>query len=186
MKKILYLLTLTCYIGFSQQTVDLQNSSVKWTGNQISGKSHFGTLSFESANLNFTNNEFNGGEFIVDMSSMSVDDLTGKGKKSLEGHLMSDDFFSVDKFKTSKLELRKVGKAGPSQYNATGSLTIKGETHAANINFTFNKENNTMTAKLVFDRSKYNVRYGSGSFFENLGDRLILDDIELEVTLKMM
>ena len=86
MKKILYLLTLTCYIGFSQQAVDLENSSVKWTGNQISGKSHFGTLSFESANLNFTNNEFNGGEFIVDMSSMSVDDLTGKGKKSLEGH----------------------------------------------------------------------------------------------------
>ena len=43
-----------------------------------------------------------------------------------------------------------------------------------------------MTAKLVFDRSKYNVRYGSGSFFENLGDRLILDDIELEVKLKMM
>ena len=43
-----------------------------------------------------------------------------------------------------------------------------------------------MTAKLVFDRSKYDVRYGSGSFFENLGNRLILDDIELEVTLAMM
>ena len=35
----------------------------------------------------------------------------------------------------------------------------------------------------IFDRSKYDVRYGSGSFFENLGNRLILDDIELEVTL---
>ena len=80
MKKILHLLLLTCYIGFSQQTVDLDNSSVKWTGNQISGKSHFGTLTFESAKLTFTNNEFKGGEFVVDMSSISVDDLTGKGK----------------------------------------------------------------------------------------------------------
>ena len=186
MKKILYLLILTCHIGFSQQTVDLNNSSVKWTGNQISGKSHFGTLSFESAKLSFTNNDFNGGEFVVDMSSISVDDLTGKGKKSLEGHLMSDDFFSVNKFKTSKLELKKVVKAGPSEYNAMGNLTIKGKTHTADIKFTINRDNNSMIAKLVFDRSKYDVRYGSGSFFENLGDRLILDDIELEVTIKMM
>ena len=186
MKKILYLLILTCHIGFSQQTVDLDNSSVKWTGNQISGKSHFGTLFFESAKLIFTDNDFNGGEFVVDMSSISVDDLTGKGKKSLEGHLMSDDFFSVNKFKTSKLELKKVVKSGPSEYNAMGNLTIKGKTHPADIKFTINRDNNSMIAKLIFDRSKYDVRYGSGSFFENLGDRLILDDIELEVTIKMM
>ena len=77
-------------------------------------------------------------------------------------------------------------KAGPSEYNAMGNLTIKGKTHPADINFTINRDNNSMIAKLVFDRSKYDVRYGSGSFFENLGDRLILDDIELEVTIKMM
>ena len=103
------------------------------------------------------------------MSSISVDDLTGKGKKSLEGHLMSDDFFSVNKFKTSKLELKKVVKAGSSQYNATGKSYHKRKTHPADINFTINTDNNSMIAKLVFDRSKYDVRYGSGSFFENLG-----------------
>ena len=67
---------------------------------------------------------------------------------------MSDDFFSVDKFKTSKLELKKVAKAGPSQYNATGNLTIKGKTHPADINFTINGDNNSMIAKPVFDRLK--------------------------------
>ena len=40
-----------------------------------------------------------------------------------------------------------------------------------------------MTAKLVFDRSKFNVRYGSDSFFDNLGNRLILNDVVLEVSL---
>ncbi|MAV15206.1 MAG: lipid-binding protein, partial [Candidatus Marinimicrobia bacterium] len=46
-----------------------------------------------------------------------------------------------------------------------------------------NSENNA-TAMLVFDRSKYDVRFRSGSFFDELGDKLILDDIKLEVALE--
>ena len=70
--------------------------------------------------------------------------------------------------------------------SATGDLTIKGYTHEAKVSFYAEEGSKNMIAKLIFDRSKYNVRYGSGSFFENLGDKLILDDIELEVTLVMM
>ena len=36
-------------------------------------------------------------------------------------------------------------------------------------------------SSLVFDRSKYDVKYGSGTFFENLGDNLILDEINIDV-----
>ena len=39
------------------------------------------------------------------------------------------------------------------------------------------------SAILVFDRSKYDVRFRSGSFFDELGDKLILDEIKLEVAL---
>jgi polyisoprenoid-binding protein YceI len=116
------------------------------------------------------------------MTSLSVDDLEGRGKKSLEGHLNSDDFFSVESFPTSSLRIDSGTKTGPNSYDVLGTLTIKGISQE--VNFSLNLgENNSAGAKLTFDRSKFNVRYGSGSFFENLGDRLILDDIDLEVSL---
>ena len=186
MKKIVYFLSLTCLFGFSQNELSLEESFVKWTGTQLSGKSHYGTLSFKSAGLKFSDNRLVGGSFVVDMTSLSVDDLTGKGKKSLEGHLKSDDFFSVSDFSVSELKLNSIERVSENEYSAAGDLTIKGYTHVAKMSFYLKEGSNNIAAKLVFDRSKYNVRYGSGSFFENLGDKLILDDIELEATLVMM
>tara|TARA_Y100001968_G_scaffold187371_1_gene171799 strand:+ start:1483 stop:2043 length:561 start_codon:yes stop_codon:yes gene_type:complete len=186
MKKLIYFLSLTCFFGFSQNQVNVEESSVKWTGTQLSGKSHYGTLSFKSADLSFSEDKLVGGNFIVDMTSLSVDDLTGKGKTSLEGHLKADDFFSVNDFNFSELKLNNVAMVSQNEYSATGNLTIKGYTHEAKVSFYTKEGSKNMMAKLVFDRSKYDVRYGSGSFFENLGDKLILDDIELEVTLVMM
>ena len=186
MKKLIYFLSLSCFFGFSQNQVNLKESSVKWTGEQLSGKAHYGTLSFKSADLSFSDEKLIGGTFIVDMTSLSVDDLTGRGKKSLEGHLKSDDFFSVDNFNFSELKLKNITMISEKEYSTTGDLTIKGYTHEAKVSFYAEEGSKNMIAKLIFDRSKYNVRYGSGSFFENLGDKLILDDIELEVTLVMM
>jgi len=37
---------------------------------------------------------------------------------------------------------------------------------------------------LTIDRSKYDVRFGSNSFFDNLGDKAISNDITFVVTLK--
>ena len=186
MKKPIYIFILSCFFGFSQNQINLEESSVKWTGKQLSGKSHFGTLTFKSADVSFSGEKLAGGSFIVDMNSLSVDDLTGRGKKSLEGHLKADDFFSVNDFNFSELKLKNVEMISKNEFMATGDLTIKGYTHEAKVSFIREKGSKNMMAKLVFDRSKYDVRYGSGSFFENLGDKLILDDIELEVTLVMM
>ena len=186
MKRLIYFLTLSCFFGFSQSQVNLEESSVKWTGVQLSGKTHYGTLAFESAYLSFNENQLVGGSFVVDMTSLSVDDLTGRGKKSLEGHLKADDFFSVNEFNFSELKLNAVDMVSENEYSAEGDLTIKGYTHKAKVSFYMEDDSKNLRAKLVFDRSKYNVRYGSGSFFENLGDKLILDDIELEATLVIM
>ena len=41
-------------------------------------------------------------------------------------------------------------------------------------------------AEIIIDRSKYNVRYGSGTFFENLGDKTIYDDFTLTVQIATM
>ena len=183
MKKLsLFLFLFSCSFIFGQQKVDVNASSIKWTGSQISGKSHFGSLKFKTGNITIKNNIIESGIFVVDMTSLSVDDLEGRGKKSLEGHLNSDDFFSVESFPTSSLTINSGKKNGPNSYDVLGALTIKGISQE--VSFSLNLgENNSASAKLTFDRSKFNVRYGSGSFFENLGDRLILDNIDLEVSL---
>ena len=183
MKKLsLILFLFSCSLIFGQQKVDVSASNIKWTGSQISGKSHFGSLKFKTGNITIKNNVVESGVFVVDMTSLSVDDLEGRGKKSLEGHLNSDDFFSVESFPTSSLAISSGKQSGPSSFDVSGTLTIKGVSQR--VSFSLNlEENNSASAKLTFDRSKFNVRYGSGSFFENLGDKLILDNIDLEIYL---
>ena len=96
MKKLsLIIFLFSCSIVFGQQKVDVSASNIKWTGSQISGKSHFGSLKFKTGNITIKNDVIESGVFVVDMTSLSVEDLEGRGKKSLEGHLNSDDFFPL-------------------------------------------------------------------------------------------
>ena len=120
------------------------------------------------------------GSFVVDMTTLLVEDLTGSSKNRLEGHLKSDDFFSVEKHQKAFLSINS-SKTIESGFSVKGSLTIKDITHP--VEFEFIRSAGGFTANMIFDRSKYDVKYNSGSFFENLGDRLILDDIELSADL---
>lgn len=173
----------------SQVQMDLSKSSIKWIGKEITTKEHFGALKFSKAQLEFNGDVLTGGEFTVDMTTLDVQDLSGGGKQRLEGHLRSDDFFSVDKHQTSYLKINEVLppelsriEADNNSFEVSGELTIKGITQP--IVFTLKPvSDQSYVADLTFDRSDYNVRFRSGSFFENLGDKLILDDIKLEVTL---
>ena len=173
----------------SQVQMDLSKSSIKWIGKEITTKEHFGALKFSKAQLEFNGDVLTGGEFTVDMTTLDVQDLSGGGKQRLEGHLRSDDFFSVNKHQTSYLKINEVLppelsriEADNNSFEVSGELTIKGITHP--IVFTIKPvSDQSYVADLTFDRSDYNVRFRSGSFFENLGDKLILDDIKLEVTL---
>ncbi len=181
MKILNFIIGLFTILTFGQGSINLESSFIKWTGEKITGETHYGTLKFISGKLDFSSDKINGGEFVVDMNSISVDDLTGRGKASLEGHLISDDFFSVEKHKTASLVILSAKKESNGSFRAKGNLEIKGITNEVVILFTPGSEK--MTAKLIFDRSKFNVRYGSDSFFDNLGNRLILNDVVLEVSL---
>ena len=95
----------------------------------------------------------------------------------------------MDKHKSSFLKINEVLSPELSRiasdnnsFEVNGELTIKGITQP--IVFTLKPlSDQKYIADLTFDRSDYNVQFRSGSFFENLGDKLILDDIKLEVTL---
>ena len=115
------------------------------------------------------------------MTSINNQDMQGDSKARLEGHLKSDDFFSVESYPTAAISINSSELISDGKWNVSADLSIKGFTHP--VNFEMISSEDGWTANLVFDRSKYDVRFRSGSFFENLGDKLIYDDIELSVNL---
>ena len=173
------------FINAQNLHLKTDKSTLKWTGKQITTKTHFGSLKFKSGNIIFENGIISSGKFLVDMTSLLVEDLQGNYKQKLEGHLKSDDFFSVEKFNESSLTILSSSK-NDSGLDVNGSLTIKGI--ALPIKFKLedlemDQEEVRWKGVLTFDRSKYNVRFRSGSFFQNLGDKLILDEIRIETLL---
>ena len=163
---------------------NLENSNIKWIGTELTSKTHYGSLKLTQADLVIVDSKITSGEFTVDMTSLSVEDLEGKSKERLEGHLSSDDFFSIEKFQTASLKILDSNRLENGSFNVNGELTIKDITHP--IEFTITKiGDNNYNANLTFDRSKYDVKFRSGTFFENLGDKLILDDIDLDVNLSV-
>lgn len=189
-------LVLLAFIGFAftnapvadTYTVDTAKSLLEWRGYKVTGQ-HNGTIKIKSGSLEFTEGNLTGGSFEIDMTSLSVDDLqAGKGKEKLEGHLKSPDFFGVEAFPTAKFQITKVVPRGtPGDYTIKGNLTIKESTKEikffAKVNMAEDGTALAEVEKVTIDRSEYNIRYGSGSFFENLGDKTIYDEFDLSIKL---
>lgn len=166
-------------------SVDTEASQVIWKGYKVTG-SHEGTIAVKNGNLEFTDDVFTGGSFTIDMASLKATDISGASAAKLEGHLKSGDFFGVEKFPTASFEITKVVSRGtPGDYRVTGDLTIKETTKTIRFNTKLTQEMGKYVAKadLTIDRSDFNVRYGSGSFIDNLGDKTIYDEFELGITL---
>ena len=161
--------------------INVEKSKITWVGKKVTGQ-HDGTINFSSGTLVFDGKKLKGGSFEVNMTTIAVADLqAGKGKEKLEGHLKADDFFGVDKYPSSTLEFKTIAAKGNDIYTVTADLTIKGKT----LPVTFDLALGAGTAKTSFkvDRTKYGIEYGSGSFFDSLGDKAINDDFELTVSL---
>lgn len=162
--------------------INTSTSNIKWVGKKVTG-SHDGTIKFKDGMLNFKSGKLTGGNFTVDMNSITVTDLEpNKGKEKLEGHLKADDFFGTAKYPTSKLVFKSVKEKSANVYTVTADLTIKSTTAPVTFDLTVGK--NSATTEFKVDRTKYAITYGSGSFIDGLGDNMIYDDFELTVNLK--
>ena len=163
--------------------IDKTKSVVRWIG-RTPVKFHDGTIDIQEGNFFVDDNGILNGNIIIDMESINCTDLSGGGKKSLEEHLMNDDFFSVNKFKTSKINISSEMKPNNGLIDFKGSLEIKNISNPISFKSSINKTPEgkyTASSKLTFDRSMYNVKYKSKSFFDDLGDKFINDDIEIEL-----
>ena len=164
----------------NDKEINTKNSSVLWKGEKVTG-SHEGTIMINSGFLKFEKKKFIGGEFEIDMTSLVCTDLSGEYKGKLEGHLKADDFFGVSKFPISTLEITKTKHKKGNTYECTAAITIKGKTEIITFNTDINKDN--AVAKIKIDRTKFDIKYGSGSFFKGLGDNMIYDEFDLNINL---
>ena len=168
-------------ISAQAQNINTETSTIHWLGKKIGGQ-HEGFIGIKTGQLDVENEKITSGSFIINMTSITNTDLTDEGyNQKLVGHLNSDDFFCVENHPNAKLEIKKATSFSNGKASVNANLTIKGKTES--ILFDVLKTDRGYTAKIDVDRSKFDVRYGSDSFFDNLGDNVIDDIFTLDITL---
>lgn len=164
---------------------DLKKSSLQWLGKKVTGE-HSGNIALKSGEINFQKGKISSGKFEIDMRSITCTDIKdAEYNKKLIGHLNSDDFFSVEKFPAATFNIKEAITKDGKNYTIKGDLSIKGITNPIEFAAVVEKSKDFVTASslIKINRAKFDIRYGSGSFFEGLGDNLIYDDFELNVKL---
>jgi polyisoprenoid-binding protein YceI len=185
MKRALLFLTISCLFMLSvgaqnKLSADTTKTSLLWLGEKVTGQ-HTGTIKLQSGWLNWQNNKIASGEFDINMASLKETE----NNAMLLGHLKSDDFFGVSKFPLAKLVITGSTPFDKGSGTVSGTLTIKDITNPIEFKATMQKkdEGTWFFANITVDRTKYNIRYGSGSFFDNLGDKTIYDEFKLKANL---
>jgi len=165
--------------------VDAEHSKLTWLAKKVTGQ-HSGTIDVSAGILNVEKNVLKGGSFDLDTKSIKVTDITDQETNAkLLGHLKSEDFFAVDQFDKAKFVITSAVTRGAGLYTVKGNLTIKGITNEVVFPATVKIDNGKLVAnaKITVDRTKYGIKFRSKNFFENLGDKTIYDDFELNIQL---
>lgn len=191
MKETVFSVALAVVFGFTamatepvaeeKKKVNTETSKVTWKAYKVTG-SHYGSIALQEGALVFDGDQLTGGEFTVDMTTISTEDLEGDSKGKLDGHLNSADFFDTANHTTSSLKFTDVKSTGKNSYEVTGDLTIKGITKP--VTFDVSVYGSKATATMKVDRTNYDVKYGSASFFDDLKDKAIYDEFDLVVDLE--
>lgn len=190
MKKVLVLIgvvALSATVAFAsvgkaekvEMKVDTKASKVHWTGKKVTGE-HTGHLSIKEGSVWVADGSIAKAAIHMDMNSIVCTDLEGEWNEKLVGHLKSDDFFSVENHPRATFEAKSFEKSGDG-HKVTGDLMIKGITHEISFPVEVSMSGNTVTANgsATIDRTKWDIKYGSGKFFSDLGDRMIDDNFTI-------
>lgn len=166
--------------GQDKLAADTSKTTLAWLGEKVTGQ-HTGTIKLQSGWLNWQDNKIVSGEFTIDMGSIKESNRNAM----LERHFKSDDFFSVEKYPTAVLVLTGSDSFEKGTAVVKGTLTIKGITNPIEFKSNVQKKDDGLWfySNIIVDRTKYNIKYGSGSFFDNLGDKVIYDEFKVKVAL---
>jgi polyisoprenoid-binding protein YceI len=177
---VIQLLILNLAAAQEKFSADTALTKLAWLGEKVTGQ-HTGSIKLKSGWLEWNGNSITGGEILVDMASLK----DSENNTRLEGHLKSDDFFGVAAFPVSKLVITGSTPFDKGTGVVNGILTIKGISNPIVFKAAYQKKDEGLWffANIAVDRTKYNIRYGSGTFFENLGDKTIFDEFKVKVNL---
>lgn len=169
----------------SAYKINVAKSTVSWLGKKVTGQ-HSGNIKMASGNVIAEGANVTGGMFTIDMNTITCTDLKAEeGADKLVGHLKAADFFDTEKNKTATFEITQTILRKDGQFDVTGKLTIKGITNE--ITFPASIKNTgkamAMVGKITVDRTKFDIKYGSKSFFEGIGDKAIDNDFFIDFTL---
>ncbi len=191
MRTILFSLALASIpAAFAQsgtpRPVDPAASKVLWTATKVTGE-HTGGVPVKEGSISEMDGVLTGAEVTMDMKGITCIDIDNEATNAkLVGHLKSEDFFDVEKFGTATFKSTKVEKLadvapGKPNYRVTGELTIKGETKPNTFDCLFWMDGSVAraAATFTFDRAQYDIKYRSGTFFPDLGDKVISDTVSL-------
>lgn len=170
----------------SKYIADKSASTIEWKGFKPT-ESHNGTIKLESGVFTLSDNKIESGTFLIDMNSITVLDIPAdkSGNAKLVGHLKAPDFFDVANHTNAAFEVTGISEA-EGKTMLSGNLSIKGIKHNITFPVSITENGNELTlASEAFsiNRTKWDIKYGSKSFFENLGDKFIKDDIELKINI---
>lgn len=170
--------------GATSVKLTSENTTVKWLGKKVGG-SHEGNISVKEGALNLEKGALKNGKIVIDMNTITCTDITDKEKNAyLVGHLKNEDFFNVAAHQTATLDITSVKAAKGGKVAITGNLTIKGITKPVSFMATVNSKNGfSASATLVFDRTKYDIKYASG-IIGTVADKAIEDNVTLNITIK--
>ena len=164
----------------------VEESTITWAASRP-GKTHDGTLALSKGNFVFEGEKLVGGEFLINMNSIKVTDIKpGKMNDKLVNHLRSADFFDVENHATGAFAISSTEtKEGKTLVN--GQLTLKGISNPVTFLADVSNDGTTVTLKtgeFKIDRTKWDIKYRSGKFFDDLKNKLIYDDIVITVDVK--
>ena len=191
MKKIILAILVVSFTAFSFTIIkktnykaNIESSKINWKGFKPTG-SHYGTINLTDGNFIVNNDKIVGGEFTINMNSIIDLDMPADNEYNakLVGHLKSEDFFDVAKFPNGSFNIKEVGE-NDGKTVIKGELTLKGITHPVYFLADVKIDNGQLTFKsetFKVDRSKWNIRYKSKSFFDDLKDKFIDDDMEISI-----
>ena len=164
-------------------TVDKNSTKTTWVGKKVTGQ-HTGNISFSKGTITAEGKNITAGNFEIDMNSITCTDLTdNEYNAKLINHLHADDFFSVAKYPTAQFVLTKAVFKSGNDYDMTGNLTIKGITNEVTFPAIVKMDEKVIVtiAKIMVNRTKFDMKFNSASFFASIGDKAINDEFELDV-----
>ncbi|MCB9353097.1 MAG: YceI family protein [Saprospiraceae bacterium] len=162
---------------------------VNWLGKRAIGNRHTGTIQIKEGQLSASQGQLLSGNVVLDMRSLSVNNVKDPGAKSdLESHLKDSDFFEVKKYPTGTFVIDEVLPSKTPDFNwiVSGELTLKGKTNRVNIPVKMtitDKEINAESANFVINRTQWGINFQSG-LLGTTKDKLIEDIVPISLTIR--